>query len=141
MAPQTTSTSESLLKLDLPIGAALPVHCTSAGKIYLAYLPDEALDRRLRLADLKAHTARTLPTPAALRQDLAGVRRHGFATSDQELANGIRTVGAPVRDARGAVIGSINVTMLVGAVSLRDLRARVVPALMRAAGRLSALSA
>jgi IclR family pca regulon transcriptional regulator len=136
-----TSTSESLLKLDLPIGAALPVHCTSAGKIYLAHLPDEALDQRLRLADLKAHTARTITTPAALREDLAAVRRRGFATSDQELAMGIRTVGAPVRDARATVIGSINVTTMVGAVSLRDLRARVVPALMRTAARLSALSA
>lgn len=136
-----TSTSESLLKLDLPVGAALPVHCTSAGKLYLAHLPDDALDRRLRLADLKPHTDRTITSPAKLREELAHVRRRGFAVSDQELALGIRTVGAPVRDARGTVIGSVNVTTLVGAVSLRDLRARVVPALMRAAVRLSALSA
>ena len=136
-----TSTSESLLTLDLPVGATLPVHCTSAGKLYLAYLPDEALDRRLRMTDLKAHTDRTITSPAVLRDELAHVRRRGFAVSDQELALGIRTVGAPVRNARGTVIGSVNLTMLVGAVGLRDLRARVVPALMRAAARLSALSA
>ena len=122
-------------------GAALPVHCTSAGKLYLASLPEATLDRRLRLAEFSAHTERTITSPAALREELAHVRRRGFAVSDQELAKGIRTVGAPVRDARGTVIGSINATMLVSAVGVRDLRTRVVPALMGAAARLSALSA
>lgn len=136
-----TASSESLLKLDLPVGAVLPLHATAAGKVLLAHLGDEALDRRLRLAELKAHTDRTITTPATLREDLVHVRRRGFAMSDQELAIGIRTIGAPVRDARGAVIGSIGATTLVSAVSLRDLRTRVVPALMRAAARLSALSA
>jgi IclR family pca regulon transcriptional regulator len=136
-----TASSESLLKLDLPVGAVLPLHPTAAGKILLAHLSEEALDRRLRLAELKAHTERTITSPAKLREDLAHVRRRGFAMADQELVIGIRTVGAPVRDARGTVIGSISATTLVPAVGLRDLRARVVPALMRAAARLTALSA
>jgi IclR family pca regulon transcriptional regulator len=136
-----SASSESLLKLDLPIGAVLPLHATAAGKILLAHLSEEALDRRLRLAELKAHTERTITSPVKLREELAHVSRRGFAVSDQELAIGIRTVGAPVHDARGAVIGSIGATTLVSTVGLRDLRARVVPALMRAAARLSALSA
>lgn len=136
-----TASSESLLRLDLPVGAALPLHATAAGKVLLAHLSEAALDRRLRLAELKAHTDRTITSPARLREDLAHVRRRGFAMSDQELAIGIRTLGAPVRDARGAVIGAVGATTLVSAISLRDLRARIVPALMRAAARLSALSA
>jgi IclR family pca regulon transcriptional regulator len=136
-----TASSESLLKLDLPVGAVLPLHATAAGKVLLAHLSGDALDRRLRLAELKAHTERTITSPVKLREELAHVSRRGFAVSDQELAIGIRTVGAPVHDARGAVIGSIGATTLVSTVGLRDLRARVVPALMRAATRLSALSA
>ena len=134
-----SSTSESLLKVDLAIGASIPVHCSSAGKVYLASLSEEALAHRLNTLEFKTYTAHTITSAAPLKEQLVEVRRRGFAMIDQELVIGIRSVSAPVRDTRGAVVGSVNATMLVPAVSLRDLRARVAPAVVRTAQQLSVL--
>lgn len=134
-----SSTSESLLKLDLPVGASMPLHCSSAGKVYLASLADDVLDRKLRQLEYKPYTPQTITAAEPLREQLGEVRRRGFAISDQELALGIRGVSAPVRDGRGAALGAVNATMLVAAVGMRDLRARVAPAVMCAAAKLAEL--
>jgi IclR family pca regulon transcriptional regulator len=134
-----SSTSESLLKIDLPVGAVAPVHCSSAGKVYLAASTAEALARRLRSIDFKAFTERTITDPETLAEGLKTVRRRGYAIVDQELALGLRSASVPVTDARGALAGSLNASVLVAAVGLRDLRGRIVPALAGGAEELARL--
>lgn len=135
-----SNTAESVLKLDLPVGAAMPLHCSSAGKVYLASLSDEALARRLRSIEYTPYTDHTLVTPDALRAEILEARRRGYGLVDQELAIGVRSASAPVRDARGGAVGSVNATMLAPAVGLRDLKSRIVPALIVAAAELSRLA-
>lgn len=134
-----SSTSESLLKVDLSVGTAVPVHCSSAGRVYLASLSEEALERQLGLIEFKTYTDRTIISAELLRERLGEVRKQGFAVVDQELVMGIRSMSAPVRDGRGNAVASVNATMLVAAVGMRDLRARVAPAVMCAAAKLSEL--
>jgi IclR family pca regulon transcriptional regulator len=135
-----SSTSEALLKLDLPVGASVPVHCSSAGKVYLASLSPEALARRLPLIDFKPYTEHTITSADQLELQLAQARRRGYAVADQELAIGVRSASAPIQNARGTVVASVNATMLAPAVGMRELKVRVVPALMRSAMELSRLA-
>jgi IclR family pca regulon transcriptional regulator len=132
-----SSTSESLLKIDLPVGAVVPIHCSSAGKVYLAALSEEALARRMRTIDFKAYTERTITTPEALAEELRTVRRRGYAVVEQELALGLRSASVPIIDAHGTLAGSLNASAIVGAVGLRDLKSKIVPALMRASEDLA----
>jgi DNA-binding IclR family transcriptional regulator len=73
-----------------------PVHCTSAGKVLLAFLSEPALDRFIAQLPLTRFTDRTLVTAAALKAELARVRECGFAVDNGEMKLDLRGIAAPI---------------------------------------------
>lgn len=91
------------------VGRRTPLHCTSNGKVLLAWA--EERDReRLLAAPLESFTSRTITDTAELRDELESVRRRGFAQTVEELEDGLNAVAAPVRQADGRVIAAIGVS-------------------------------
>jgi DNA-binding IclR family transcriptional regulator len=90
-------------------GRLFPAHSTSLGKAILAGLDDVEVRRLLGSRTLKRHTAKTLQSVDALLDDLRGVRRRGYAVTDEELELGLCTAGAAIRDRSGAVVAAISV--------------------------------
>ena len=92
------------LKVDHPIGALSPLHCTALGKAFLAFgaarLPD----------DLPAFTPRTMTTRRALSDEMERTRARGYAVDDEEFAPGIRCVARPIYDDAGAMVAAIGVS-------------------------------
>src|ERR671937_278378 len=125
-----------IMSITLSVGTRLPAHCTSMGRVLLAALPPDQLDRYLAEADLERWTDRTITDPDRLRASLNDVRQRGWALVDQELEIGLRSVAAPIR--RGPeTIAALNVSSAVSRVSLDDLRRRILPPLVRPAGTIS----
>jgi hypothetical protein len=91
------------------VGHRSPVYCTSVGKAVIAFLPDDVLDKLIDGLAPKPFTPRTLVTRAALKADLARVRDQGFAVDDEEIEQGLRCVGAPIRNHTGLVVAAISV--------------------------------
>jgi DNA-binding IclR family transcriptional regulator len=91
------------------VGRRNPAHCTAVGKALLAHLPPEDLDRLLEIRGLKAYTRNTITTPALLKRELRAVRERGYAVDDEEIEEGLRCVGAPVRDHSGRVVASMSI--------------------------------
>jgi DNA-binding IclR family transcriptional regulator len=89
-------------------GTRAPMHTVPSGLVLLAEWPDDALDAYLR-SELVALTSRTITDPERLRTRLTEVREAGFAWGLGEFAEGIDSVAAPVRDARGNAIAAIHV--------------------------------
>jgi DNA-binding IclR family transcriptional regulator len=89
-------------------GTRAPMHAVPSGLVLLAEWPDDAIDAYLR-GGLVALTPRTLTDPARLRRRLAEVRRARCAWGLEEFAEGIDSVAAPLRDARGKAIAAIHV--------------------------------
>src|SRR5262245_174317 len=81
-------------------GTRVPMHAVPSGLVLLADWPPTALDAYVAHG-LPALTARTVVDPDELRTRLEGVRAHGYAWGLEEFAEGINSVAAPVRDARG----------------------------------------
>ena len=69
---------------------------------------------------------------------LREVRAKGWALTDEQLALGIRSVAAPVRDGAGRVIAAMNVTVHAAETPVQVLVDEYLPLLLTAAGRLSA---
>lgn len=132
-------TSSELLRLEMPLGASVPLHCTSIGKVYLAALPDEELDRRLAAIELPPRTSHTVTSLPRLREEVLKTRRKGFGVSDQELLAGVRAASVPVRDAGGVARASVNATMFAASAPMRDVQGITVPALKEAAAQLERL--
>jgi DNA-binding IclR family transcriptional regulator len=77
------------------LGRPTPLHATSTGKAFLAWLAGEELAAALP-GRLPRHTATTITARAALRDELAAVRQTGYAVSRGELEPALWGVSAPV---------------------------------------------
>jgi DNA-binding IclR family transcriptional regulator len=89
-------------------GRTTPLHCVASGKVLLAAMAERDVLRIAR-PGLPARTERTITGLEALMEELARVRRRGFATAFSEWIEGTNGVAVPVADARGRVIASIAV--------------------------------
>lgn len=92
----------------LDVGALLPLHASSLGKVLLAFgtaTVESALD-----AGLDAYTRHTLVVPEELSRALAEIREIGWAAEVQEMSMGEAGVAAPIRGHGGLVVGSIGVS-------------------------------
>jgi IclR family KDG regulon transcriptional repressor len=119
------------------VGVIRPAHATALGKIVLAALRPEQLERYLARAELKPHTPKSIVEVGALRQEIEEVRRANIAYDDGEFDAELRCVAVPVRDFTGQVIGAIGISGPIWRLSLQVLqsRAKLVQA---AADKLSA---
>jgi hypothetical protein len=93
----------------LKIGSEFGMHNSAPGKAVLAELPSEAVERILDLRGLPATTEETLTTREGLREELEAISERGYATNDEELQSGFRSVGAPVRHSDGTVLGALSI--------------------------------
>jgi IclR family transcriptional regulator, KDG regulon repressor len=121
-------------------GTRAPMHAVPSGLVLLAEWPQDALDAYLR-GELAALTRHTLTEPAALRARLAEVREAGFAWGLEEFAEGIDSVAAPVRDARGKAVAAIHVHGPAYRFPRANGERDVVEAVVGAAGSISSLIA
>jgi DNA-binding IclR family transcriptional regulator len=91
------------------VGRRTPLHCTSNGKVLLAWADDRDRDRLLA-APMESFTERTITDAGELRAELDAIRRRGFAQTVEELEEGLNAVAAPVRQADGRVIAALGVS-------------------------------
>lgn len=89
-------------------GRTSPLHCTASGKVLLAAIAERDVLRIAR-SGLEPRTERTITTLETLMEELAKVRRRGFATAFSEWIAGTNAIAVPVLDARGRVIASVGV--------------------------------
>jgi DNA-binding IclR family transcriptional regulator len=121
------------------VGHRNSAHCTSTGKVLLAYLPEAELDALLDGWVLESRTPYTITDHGALREALAEVRRRGWGENANEVEMGVASVGAPIRDASGAVVAALSVAgpaMRLDGGSLRRFAGVVVEAAEAVSRRL-----
>ncbi|CAN5329271.1 IclR family transcriptional regulator C-terminal domain-containing protein [soil metagenome] len=126
-----------LVTLSVVIGTRFPAVQTSLGKVLLAALDDEELDRVLQIPSRSAIAASWQPGVDEIRSVLAQVRQQGWALTDQQLAPAIRSIAAPVRDSAGAVVASVNVNANATQTPIRELVERFLPQLLECAAAIS----
>ncbi|SFD05311.1 IclR family transcriptional regulator domain-containing protein [Micromonospora sediminimaris] len=126
-----------IITLGVSIGTRFPAPATSMGKVLLAALDEETLDRVLAVPGRSGITPRWQPDRAALDASLREVRARGWALADEDLAPGIRSVATGVRDGRGRVVAAINVTVHAAETSVRTLTEEHLPRLLCTAADIS----
>lgn len=115
------------------VGSRLPLHCTGVGKVLLAHAPDDVQERVL--ASPARLTPYTITQPARLREQLAKVRRDGYATTVEEMTLGACSIAVPIRpapsgdDEAGPVVAAVGIVV----PNLRRDRTRLLTALQVAA--------
>lgn len=127
-----------IIALRVDIGTRFPALQTSQGKVLLAALEPDQLRETLAERS-RAGLPTFLPRPVDdVEAELRTVRARGWALADEELAPGVRSVAAPVRDGAGTVRAAMNVTVHAAETSVDTLLNEHLPHLLRTAGDVSA---
>lgn len=127
-----------IITLSVSIGTRFPSPQTSLGKVLLAALEPEELDRVLTEPSRSGVRARWQPDRGELDQVLSDVRAKGWALTDEQLAPGIRSIAAPLRDGGGRVLAAMNVTVHAAETPVETLTGTYLPLLLQTAGDISA---
>jgi DNA-binding IclR family transcriptional regulator len=120
------------VKMAAEVGDRTWAHVSGLGKVLLAWGGDDAVEFVLRERGLPALTDRTIVDRAGLEAELERVRSRGYAIDDEESADGLRCVAAPVRDGRGAVVCALSLSSPAERLSLEAAEA-AAPAVIETA--------
>ena len=102
--------SSKLLRPFQIIGYRAPLHCTAVGKAMMAFMSKQDIDRVIRTKGLKRFTKNTLTDKMSLLKDLEAVVNRGYSIDNIEHEQGVRCVGAPIRNHEGQVFAAVSVT-------------------------------
>ncbi|MGW1109390.1 IclR family transcriptional regulator [Streptomyces sp. NPDC002540] len=100
------------VRLDLRMGQRELPHCTGLGKALLSAMPQSEAAAVVERFGLPRRTSRTITDPATFLSHLRDIARVGYALDDEEDAEGIICIGAPVFDDRSVCAGAISITGL-----------------------------
>jgi len=124
------------VRVTSPLGEALPLHCTAAGKAFLAFEPDD--DQRALLPDnLQRFTDRTVIERQALQQQLRQVAQSGYAVDLGEHMEDVRAVAAPIRDYTRTVVGTLAVAGPSYRLQAERIEKELAPLVVKAGRELS----
>ena len=133
------STRKRLGSLHRDVGAHLPAHCTSMGRVLLAALPDSELDAFIAGAKLQSFTPYTTIDKNQLRLVIQKIRRTGYSLVDQELEIELRSIAVPIHNAGGRVIAAMNVSAQASRTAKKQMLERFLPALRDTAMKMRPL--
>jgi IclR family acetate operon transcriptional repressor len=92
------------------MGCQLEAYCSGLGKILLAALPEDQLERFVIDGDLVALTPHTITDRSVLKSTLVHVRHQGFALDERETREDMCCVAVPVFDRHGRTVAAMSAT-------------------------------
>jgi IclR family KDG regulon transcriptional repressor len=102
------------------VGRRNPLHCTSSGKVILAYQDEEFIEQYIEKG-LPKYTLQTISDPIIFRETLKMIKGQGYATSIEEINVGVSSVAAPVRDFSGNSIYALSIVGPIYRMNAHDI--------------------
>lgn len=124
------------LRASAEMGCRLPIHCTSQGKLFLAYMSEAERSVILRRTELCSYTPHTITTEAELQRELEQIRKQGYAVENGEYKMGLRSVAAPIVDQQGRVRYAIGIIGMYRQLELEKFN-RAVKVVLEIAEKIS----
>ncbi|MCT9079873.1 IclR family transcriptional regulator [Streptomyces fulvoviolaceus] len=112
-----------------------PLHCTSMGKVLIAFAPEDVRADLLDRVELTPYGPNSITDRDVLREDVARAAERGYATADEEHHAGLRAVAVPILRPDGSLFAALSTAAPAFRRSLDDLVA-MVPLLQAAASEL-----
>ena len=119
------------------VGVHLPAATTAIGRVLISALRPDAAHEWLETVEIKRFTERTLTSSAAIENVLRHVRTKGYAIVDQELENGLRSLGVPIKNKSGDTIAGLSVSVIDGKINGAALVKRYLEPLRDASREIS----
>ena len=130
---------QRLMAYGLHLGARLPVHATSTGRVLLAAMPRAAFSAWLKGRELARLTPRTIVDHKAFRAVIAQVRNDDLALASEEHELGVHALAVPLRNMKGQTVAALNVVASPERLAPDVLQHDLLPLLLDAARELRPL--
>jgi DNA-binding IclR family transcriptional regulator len=104
------------------IGEPIALHLGAPGKVMLAFAPPAEIAAYLASGPLASTTHHSVTDPEILGEELATIAKQGYAVSWEERTLGVVSLAAPIFDATGAVVASVNVSGPSQRIRKQDVR-------------------
>jgi DNA-binding IclR family transcriptional regulator len=129
--------NSDLVTLRVAVGSRLPAYASSLGRSMLAYLPEDEVNAILSQSDIKEWTPETITDREALHEELAQIRKQGYAYNDQGIAMGVRGIAAPILGRGDRPIAAVNLS-IARPLTNTQVTKELAPAVVETAGEISA---
>ena len=133
------SGSTRMLAYGLHLGARLPAHATSTGRVLLAAMAPTQLTQWLKGRHLARLTPQTLTQARALRQRIVQVRKDDYCFASEEHELGVQALAVPLRDMQGHTVAALNVVLSGTRYQEETLQREMLPLLFEAAREVRSL--
>ena len=127
--------AKAATRISFHIGRHSSLYSTGTGKVMLAAMFPDQLERYLARTPLVAHTPATLTSPEALRAELARIRETGIAFDREENNIGVSCVAAPIYDYSGRLVAGVSIVGPTYRISAAS--EKLAPKVAAAAGTIS----
>ncbi|SDF21985.1 IclR family transcriptional regulator [Sporomusa acidovorans] len=102
--------SSRSIRIISQIGGRNPTYCTGVGKVLLAGLPVDKVEKIVETTGMKKLTPNTIDNLSDLKCCLAEVAQQGYAFDLEEIEMGLRCIAAPIKNHRGITIAGISLS-------------------------------
>ena len=126
------------VRIQLPVGSHVPLHCTASGKMYMSMLQKTLRLRILDSLDRERLTDNTIVDVDELMTELSLTASRQFAIDREEYIDGMVALAVPLKDASGRLFATLSCHAPCMRVSAEDVE-QFLPALRSAAGKFEAI--
>jgi DNA-binding IclR family transcriptional regulator len=99
--------SRNAVRFAVSVGDRRPLYCTSGGRVLLASMPEEDLQRYLNRLKPQQLTVNTEIDKRRLAATIAVTRETGVAQTVDQATDGVTGTAAAIRDAAATVVGAL----------------------------------
>jgi IclR family pca regulon transcriptional regulator len=138
------SGSNAVLAYGLHLGARLPAHATSTGRVLLAAKTRAEFSAWMKAdgtgpRQLARLTPRTVTEPRAFRAIIDQVRADDWCVAHEEHEIGVHALAIPLRNMQGRTVAAVNVVTQPQRLATGAMQHDLLPALLEAARELRPL--
>ena len=127
--------SGEAFQADWESGSRLPAHGSANGRVLLSAHADSEIEKFFGSAPLRLLTPHTKTGLRDVLKEIRRVRKQGYATNDQEVELGVRTIAVPIQGRSGEIIGSLSMSAPSGDSDIKEL-VKLLPELQAARNRI-----
>jgi len=128
-----------MMAYGLHLGARLPAHATSTGRVLLAALPRSQFATWMKGRALQRLTAHTVTGAKEFRAVVAQARTDDFCIASEEHEPGVLALAVPLRNAQGRTVAALNVVASPQRVTPAALQREMLAQMLDTARELRAL--
>ncbi len=102
--------SQATIRMHSKVGKRVPAHCTSLGKILLAYSSSAIREKLVKEKGLVKYTENTITDEGLFKKHLAEIKEKGYAVDNEEMEYGIRCVAGPIFDYQKEIVAAFSIS-------------------------------